>query len=424
MAELDEAGIEYESVTFDGRDGRLVIIGSDADATRAAALVGDIDGVRSVEWASTAGGDSATGATSPPTTSTAATTAPLPATTTSTTEAPAATSTTTTSTTLAAPSDVASLVADLRDGRLSLEGVLPDATALAGLTETADLIYAPLLDINVELDNSVPPASWMPAAARAVSVLPIIGNGRLELTGDEARLTGTALDAVKVAQIEGALAAILGAGVTLDTDVEVTGQSPPRFEAQASPDGTIALSGEMPDDEVIAGILGAAVAAYGQGNVTNEMVVGSNTGRNFSVFRVPLIFPLFRQIPQWELTIIDDAISGNLRGGATYPVGSAEVTPELEALLQVGAGILLRNPTLSMVIEGHTDSTGSNELNQRLSEARAENAAAFLVDLGIDPARLEAVGFGETQPIADNGTAEGRAQNRRVEFRLRPTGGQ
>ncbi len=116
-------------------------------------------------------------------------------------------------------------------------------------------------------------------------------------------------------------------------------------------------------------------------------------------------------------------ISGGLRGGATFAFGSAELTPELEQLAGVAAGILLRNPTVVMTIEGHTDSIGTDQFNQGLSEARAEAGKAHIVGLGVDPARLTAVGYGESRPIADNDTPAGRTQNRRLEFVMGATQG-
>ena len=109
-----------------------------------------------------------------------------------------------------------------------------------------------------------------------------------------------------------------------------------------------------------------------------------------------------------------------MRGGATFEFGSAELTPALRSLLDTGAGILLRNPTILMTIEGHTDSVGSDTFNLALSNARAQAGVDYLVALGVQPERLFAVGFGESRPIADNDTVEGRTQNRRLEFVLGP----
>jgi OmpA-OmpF porin, OOP family len=75
-------------------------------------------------------------------------------------------------------------------------------------------------------------------------------------------------------------------------------------------------------------------------------------------------------------------------------------------------------PNSKFILEGHTDSDGSNALNQTLSENRAAAVKAYLVENGIGADRLKAVGFGETQPIASNKTAKGKAQNRRVVVKL------
>ena len=87
---------------------------------------------------------------------------------------------------------------------------------------------------------------------------------------------------------------------------------------------------------------------------------------------------------------------------------------ELQNLL----GILRSHPTMKIEIGGHTDGHGSNDYNQRLSENRAKAVVDFLVSKGIDPKRLQYKGFGKTQPIDTNTTEEGRAHNRRVEFRI------
>ena len=87
---------------------------------------------------------------------------------------------------------------------------------------------------------------------------------------------------------------------------------------------------------------------------------------------------------------------------------------ELDRLL----GILNENALMKIEISGHTDNTGSLALNNKLSEDRAKAVVEYLVQKGIDRSRLEFKGYGPQQPIADNSTAAGRTQNRRVEFKI------
>lgn len=119
--------------------------------------------------------------------------------------------------------------------------------------------------------------------------------------------------------------------------------------------------------------------------------------------------------PDFALPTINEALALD---PITFESGSATITPEGIDVLQRAVDFLTANPDVRVAIEGHTDSAGSATGNQALSEARAVAVRDYLVSQGIEDLRLETVGFGESQPIADNGTAEGRAQNRRIEFRL------
>jgi outer membrane protein OmpA-like peptidoglycan-associated protein len=99
-----------------------------------------------------------------------------------------------------------------------------------------------------------------------------------------------------------------------------------------------------------------------------------------------------------------------------FDTGKFEIRPGTRETLAKLSGIILAHPGLNLDIEGHTDSTGSDELNQKLSEQRAEAARSYLISQGIEDYTIVARGFGKTMPVASNDTREGRQKNRRVEI--------
>jgi len=97
-----------------------------------------------------------------------------------------------------------------------------------------------------------------------------------------------------------------------------------------------------------------------------------------------------------------------------FDTGKYTLKPNTKISLAKVAGILLAYPGLKVQVEGFTDSIGSDEYNQKLSEDRASAVKDFLVSQGVSGNSITSQGFGKTRPVADNATAEGRAQNRRV----------
>jgi len=102
--------------------------------------------------------------------------------------------------------------------------------------------------------------------------------------------------------------------------------------------------------------------------------------------------------------------------GITFDVGKSTIKPESMSEINRIAQLMKDNPDVKFSVEGHTDNTGNAASNQTLSEARSTAVMDKLVELGIAANRLKASGKGQTSPIADNSTDEGRAKNRRVEF--------
>lgn len=108
--------------------------------------------------------------------------------------------------------------------------------------------------------------------------------------------------------------------------------------------------------------------------------------------------------------------------GDAFASGQSSLRPEARANLQKVVDFVQRSPGQSVLIEGHTDSQGSGNANQVLSQRRADAVRAALIEDGVDAARLSAVGVGEDRPVADNATAEGRGRNRRVEIVVQSAG--
>ena len=121
--------------------------------------------------------------------------------------------------------------------------------------------------------------------------------------------------------------------------------------------------------------------------------------------------PLTPETATWMFDAQDRAIIH-----INFGSGDALIQPDSVPQLEQVVLLLNRNPDLSLAINGHTDSQGSAERNAALSLERAQAVVDALREHGIDAGRLVAEGFGDTMPVADNASAEGRARNRRVEL--------
>lgn len=104
--------------------------------------------------------------------------------------------------------------------------------------------------------------------------------------------------------------------------------------------------------------------------------------------------------------------------GVTFEFNEARLTPNAKTILDNVGDELKTNPGIDVELGGHTDSIGSDEYNQTLSQNRARTVREYLREAGIEESRLLAVGYGESQPVADNDTEDGRELNRRVELKV------
>lgn len=113
-----------------------------------------------------------------------------------------------------------------------------------------------------------------------------------------------------------------------------------------------------------------------------------------------------------------DVLKVTFESAILFDVDKTDLKDAAHTNLTKVAGVLNDYPATNLLIEGHTDSQGSDSYNQSLSERRADAVKAYLIEQGVAPARLKAKGYGEGTPIASNGSPEGRSQNRRVEVKI------
>jgi outer membrane protein OmpA-like peptidoglycan-associated protein len=155
-------------------------------------------------------------------------------------------------------------------------------------------------------------------------------------------------------------------------------------------------------------LIGAGVGALAGGAVGNYM------DRQESKLRAEL------KGTGVSVTRTGDTINLVMPGNITFASGSADLNASFFSVLGSVALVLKEYDKTTIDVAGYTDSTGSAQKNQALSEQRAQTVAEFLHSKGIPEQRIASAGYGATRPVASNSTAEGRQQNRRVELTLTP----
>ena len=163
---------------------------------------------------------------------------------------------------------------------------------------------------------------------------------------------------------------------------------------------------------VVGGLTGAAIGRY-MDNQEQAMRQAIANSEAVTVRREQEIIQGARQQSVDVLTV-------SFKSDYLFATNSSTLLPGAQPELQRVADVLRKFPETNIQIAGQTDSQGSEVYNQQLSERRAQAVRTALVGMGVDPARLTTIGYGESRPIASNDTAAGRQQNRRVEVRIVP----
>ncbi|QCR25104.1 OmpA family protein [Pontibacter sp. SGAir0037] len=166
---------------------------------------------------------------------------------------------------------------------------------------------------------------------------------------------------------------------------------------------------------VLGGIIGNRMGNTAAGAIIGA-AVGGATGAVIGRRMDKQAEELEKSMENATVERVGEGIRVNFDSGILFAVNSADLSANAKKDIEKLARTLKEYQGTNVIIEGHTDNTGSYDLNQRLSERRAESVAAFARSLGVESSRLQSKGYSYDQPIADNTTAEGRQKNRRVEI--------
>ena len=199
--------------------------------------------------------------------------------------------------------------------------------------------------------------------------------------------------------------------------VPATALRPPVVTFQAA-GGQAVVSGTVPTDDVYQGISTAMTGLYGAENVVlTSIIVDQSTAPALWMDSTDQLVGSLGAFDDYRLRFDGETLTGFV-GGGNFDSASSELPPGYDPILTFIADVMSRDSSLTLLIEGHTDSVGEDAYNLQLSQSRAEAVLGRLVERGVDAGRLSAEGRGEFNPTAPNDTAEGRARNRRVQLTL------
>jgi OOP family OmpA-OmpF porin len=311
---------------------------------------------------------------------------------------------------------------------------------------------------------------WIGAVKFALGELGRLATGKVAISGQSFAISGEAQTADAYAALLDANSKTLPASMTLgQNDIEPPRVSPYTFAAARRGLGVV-LSGYVPDAAARDAIRNAARAAFGDGNVSDTLVFANGAPDDFQdavkaalevvgrlagghvvlsdndlvasgyVYQPAAVDEisdrLSSTLPQGfsadttgiETRQTDQPLAANdchdtleavlKTGRIAFSNGQTDIAPDSFGLLDRVSAVVARCPDADLDIAAYSNSQGSASKNRDRTQARADSIVDFLVSAGIKRERLSGVGYGEDHPIADNNTAEGRAQNERIEFSL------
>ncbi len=354
---------------------------------------------------------------------------------------------------------------------VALAGYAPNEAARSAIAAKAAATFAGMkVENTLQIAGGAPNGDFGAATGFALAELSKLSEGAASLRDGQLTIEGTGLQATNNASLAAAARSGLPQGFSIASiNVKEAAISPYVFNATKS-DGKLALNGYFPDAKSRQDILAAVKSRFAGDAVEDNLKQGAGAPANFSTGAIAALASLSRlstgsldfhgvdivlkgdafydnatrQIttafsasppqgfkastalrtkepgPAIDAAACEPQIKAQLtKGTVQFEVARAEIAAESAALLDRVAGVALRCGNIDIEVAGHTDSDGAAASNKALSQRRAQAVVDYLVNAGLEAGHLSAVGYGEERPIASNDTAEGKAQNRRIEVTVK-----
>jgi OmpA-OmpF porin, OOP family len=358
-----------------------------------------------------------------------------------------------------------------------LSGFVPSEEERTEVAASAAALFSGIhVDNRVRVAAGEPRMDWLGAIKFAMGQLAKLGSGKVALGDRTYAIEGDAATAEAFVEIAGVNAQTLPASLELTSaQVEPPRASPYEFVAERVPGG-VTIAGHVANDDDRRAILSAARSKFGSADIKDDLVFASGAPDDFADAATTVLQAVSR-LAGGRAEIIDQGVT--VSGAAYYPAAVDEISTSvgealpkgftvtastivtrqtdqpvvaercrelLEGILETGriefngnnadisvdsdgvldrvSWALKRCPEVHIEIGAHSDSDGSASRNRERTQARADAIMDYLVTAGIRRERLTAVGYGESEPLADNSTEEGKAKNRRIAFTVElPDGG-
>lgn len=315
------------------------------------------------------------------------------------------------------------------DGRIVLNGDVPDAATKAALITKAGALFTGAEVVDQMNIVSVPPRNWQATAVYGLEQLARLRKGKAVISRQSLSVSGEAGDTAVANAVKGRMSAGLPSGyggrhnITVRSDAQIWAEEEARkkaeVERQAAKVATEVEAAKLRKAEADAE---AARLAAERKQIERERLQAEADAKRLSeeaqekeASRAARLKQKQQEAKRCEDLLRSTAAEGTIRFALARANLTAKSRPTLNKLVK----IVKDCPNFKIEIEGHTDSQGLPTRNMSLSEKRAQSVVDYLKKQGVDGKRLTAVGYGETRPIASNETAVGRAKNRRIEFSIK-----